>query len=283
MRFILVSVLQTETKMGTYTTNYQLFMPTVGEQGWGELVNGNFEIIDTTMKGLNTRMGTAETNIISLTTRMGTAETTITSNKSRIGTLETESDALDSRIKVFEDNISFDSNGNIVGNIIGNAEGSTEGFLFVKGVIQETEGDATFATCNEQIIDYGAYSDSQTFTVNPYSIVETPIKHTWGVYSRRSDLSGISPETLSIRAGTLSIRNANSSSRSGIVYYKTSEDESYSQLVSYVTIGGGKTITRSISFVPNTTYTVYTDQSMFDMVITFSALPTYYVKYDRPL
>lgn len=88
--------------MGTYTTNYQLFMPSIGEQGWGELVNGNFTTIDATMKGLDTRMGTAETNITSLTTRMGTAETTITSNKSRIGTLETETDAFDSRITALE-------------------------------------------------------------------------------------------------------------------------------------------------------------------------------------
>ena len=42
--------------MGTYTTNYNLFMPTVGEQGWGELVNGNFSTIDTTMKSLNNKI-----------------------------------------------------------------------------------------------------------------------------------------------------------------------------------------------------------------------------------
>ena len=36
--------------MGTYTTNKELFMPSVGEQGWGELVNGNFETIDTFLK-----------------------------------------------------------------------------------------------------------------------------------------------------------------------------------------------------------------------------------------
>ena len=46
--------------MGTYTTNYNLFMPTVGETGWGDLVNGNFETIDTTMSELNTRIGTLE-------------------------------------------------------------------------------------------------------------------------------------------------------------------------------------------------------------------------------
>ena len=39
--------------MGTYTTNYNLFMPTIGEQGWGELVNGNFTTIDTAMKGFD--------------------------------------------------------------------------------------------------------------------------------------------------------------------------------------------------------------------------------------
>ena len=88
--------------MGTYTTNYNLYMPTIGEQGWGKLVNGNFTTIDNTMSGLNTRMGTAETNITSLTSRIGTAETTITSNVSRIGTLETEADTFDSRINSLE-------------------------------------------------------------------------------------------------------------------------------------------------------------------------------------
>ena len=39
--------------MGTYTTNYQLFMPTIGEQGWGDLVNGNFTTIDATLKGFD--------------------------------------------------------------------------------------------------------------------------------------------------------------------------------------------------------------------------------------
>ena len=36
--------------MGTYTTNKNLFMPSVGETGWGELVNGNFETIDNLLK-----------------------------------------------------------------------------------------------------------------------------------------------------------------------------------------------------------------------------------------
>ena len=36
--------------MGTYTTNKNLFMPTVGEQGWGTLVNNNFSTIDNFLK-----------------------------------------------------------------------------------------------------------------------------------------------------------------------------------------------------------------------------------------
>ena len=49
--------------MGTYTTNYNLFMPSIGEQGWGDLVNGNFTTIDMAMKGLSNNIGTLETEI----------------------------------------------------------------------------------------------------------------------------------------------------------------------------------------------------------------------------
>ena len=35
--------------MGTYTTNYNLFMPTIGETGWGTLVNENCQKIDTAL------------------------------------------------------------------------------------------------------------------------------------------------------------------------------------------------------------------------------------------
>ena len=148
--------------MGTYTTNYNLFMPTVGEQGWGELVNGNFSTIDTTMKGLNTRMGIAESNITSLTSRMGTAETTVASNKSRIGTLETEMDAVEERVTVFEDNISFNSNGDIVGNIMGR--------LYIPATTSTVQynGDVLYATCNTQTLTVDKNS-SGSITVEGYS------------------------------------------------------------------------------------------------------------------
>ena len=78
--------------MGTYTTNYNLFMPSIGEQGWGELVNGNFTTIDTTMEGLDTR----------------------------VGTLETETDAMKEKLDAFEVN-----NGVIEGKFSGTINGVT--------------------------------------------------------------------------------------------------------------------------------------------------------------
>lgn len=79
--------------MGTYTTNYQLFMPTVGEQGWGELVNNNFSIIDTTMSGLNTRVGTLETKTNTVEERITTLEAgtfeTVTANVGNFGDITT--------------------------------------------------------------------------------------------------------------------------------------------------------------------------------------------------
>ena len=39
--------------MGTYTTNKELYKPSVGETGWGILVNGNFETIDNFLKPIS--------------------------------------------------------------------------------------------------------------------------------------------------------------------------------------------------------------------------------------
>ena len=64
--------------MGTYTTNYNLFMPTIGEQGWGELVNGNFTTIDTAMKGLSNSIGSLETEVDVFDGRITAVETSIT-------------------------------------------------------------------------------------------------------------------------------------------------------------------------------------------------------------
>ena len=125
--------------MGTYTTNYNLFMPSIGEQGWGELVNGNFTTIDATMGGLNTHMGTAESNITSLTSRMGTSETIITSNTSRIGTLETDTNAMKEKLDAIEV-----TDGVLEGKYAGEFTGNVKGRVYVNGEIVTTgKGDIT--------------------------------------------------------------------------------------------------------------------------------------------
>ena len=53
--------------MGTYTPNYNLYMPSIGETGWGQLVSNNFEILDTVilnnLNNLQDQINTINTNI----------------------------------------------------------------------------------------------------------------------------------------------------------------------------------------------------------------------------
>ena len=84
-----------EVKMGTYTTNYQLYTPTVGETGWGTLVNGNFTTIDTTMKGLDTRLTAVENEVNgALSCTSVTTSGKITGNGGIAGTTGTFSGAV---------------------------------------------------------------------------------------------------------------------------------------------------------------------------------------------
>ena len=81
--------------MGTYTTNYNLFMPTVGETGWGTLVNTNFSTIDSTMKGLNTRLTAVENEVNgNLSCTSVTTSGKITGNGGIAGTTGTFSGAV---------------------------------------------------------------------------------------------------------------------------------------------------------------------------------------------
>ena len=155
MRFNLVSVLQTETKMGTYTTNYNLFMPTIGEQGWGELVNGNFTIIDSTMAGLNTR----------------------------VGTLETETDAVEKRVTTLETG-EFETI-NCTGYVTSNG---FVGRLYVASEYTTEEGDAIFSTAPLQTVSTGG-GTSATITVSDFvKNTNFPMKISPGVYIGNEDL-----------------------------------------------------------------------------------------------
>lgn len=81
--------------MGTYTTNYQLYMPTVGETGWGALVNGNFTTIDTTMKSLSNRIIAVENEVNgALSCTSVTTSGKITGNGGIAGTTGTFSGAV---------------------------------------------------------------------------------------------------------------------------------------------------------------------------------------------
>ena len=81
--------------MGTYTTNYQLYMPTVGETGWGTLVNSNFSTIDTTMKNLSNRIAAVENEVNgNLSCASVTTSGKITGNGGVAGTTGTFSGAV---------------------------------------------------------------------------------------------------------------------------------------------------------------------------------------------
>ena len=90
--------------MGTYTTNKELYKPSVGETGWGTLVNGNFETIDNFLKPITvsgstyTFTGNQKGGSVSATsiTNSGTLTNTgkITANGGITGTIGTFSGAV---------------------------------------------------------------------------------------------------------------------------------------------------------------------------------------------
>ena len=47
--------------MGSYTANYQLYLASVAEQGWGDLVAENFETIDSILKTVSNTATSAQT------------------------------------------------------------------------------------------------------------------------------------------------------------------------------------------------------------------------------
>lgn len=134
--------------MGTYTTNYQLYMPTVGETGWGELVNGNFVTIDSTMKGLDTR----------------------------IVTLETETDVMKEKLDAF----SIDTDGSIVGTFKGNVIGDVTGNL--NGVITTNATIVTSAPYDYDNITIGSISSFRSGNTITFPAVPATVPSLWGTY-----------------------------------------------------------------------------------------------------
>lgn len=184
--------------MGTYTANYNLYIPTIGEQGWGELMNGNLTTIDTTMKGLDTR---------------ATA-------------LESADTAFDTRIAKLESG-EFE---NIT--VAENVNGNVTGFLYLKSHFTGTSGDQLYATCPQQSVEITSnYNTAGATTLvigNTYSDVAfgNPQKISHGIYSRRSDVSGLTNPT----QRTIHVRNTASTLRSNF-YYKKSTESSYASIM----------------------------------------------------
>ena len=256
--------------MGTYTTNYNLYIPTVGEQGWGTLVNENFITIDTTMKGLDTRLTAVESEVNgALSCTSVTTSGTITSSGkiTANGGIGTTSLTTSNTIT---------STGLIVGN------GGFRGIHYVPGVVG-TSGDELYATCAAISITGTEAISSRapgSFTVNNYSIsYGNPKKHMIGVYTRRADLTGVTNPSSSTR--TVTIKNNGDSAI--IFYYKLSTASSYSATSN---IAGYATTT--LSLTTGKTYNWYATFANNDLInksqyctIT-SPSSIYYVKYTTP-
>ena len=131
---------------------------------------------------------------------------------------------------------SITNSGTITSTGLITANGGVKGLLFVKGTVG-TSGDVEYAKCPAISGNFGNYQNTNsvlTITVSNYSITfGNPVKHTWGVYTRRSDLSGTtSPNIGSTRTMTikLNISSGGSTNYSGTLYYKLSTDSTYSTL-----------------------------------------------------
>ena len=109
--------------MGTYTTNYNLFMPSIGEQGWGDLVNGNFTTIDTTMKSLSNRITAVENEVNgALSCTSVTTSGKVTANGGVGTTSLTTSSTITSTGLIT-------ANGGVKGNLTGNVTGNVTGIV----------------------------------------------------------------------------------------------------------------------------------------------------------
>lgn len=153
--------------MGTYTTNYNLFMPSHGEQGWGDLVNDNFSTIDATMKGLDTR----------------------------IGTLETEAETLDSRTRTLENTIPEE--GMIVATKTIDAQEGVYGRLYINGVLTTDNSGTQYASVTSTVQSTsiaqigGGTKTSDAITVegiiNKLNDVPYPIRISPGIYIKSDE------------------------------------------------------------------------------------------------
>ena len=243
--------------MGTYTANYNLYMPTVGEQGWGDLMNGNLTTIDTTMKSLSNRITAVENEVNgNLSCTSVTTSSTITST----GLIT--------------------ANGGVKGNVTGNVQG----LLFVKGTVG-TSGDENYATLAAQTWGPDVCNDKnnpKSITINNYSIVYgNPKRHTHGVYTRRSDLTGTLNPSASTR--TLVFKQVDVEGQYynfGNVYWRYSGESSWNSLGE---IRAGSSLSVTVSVGKTVQFYVWAGSGYpVGVQVTVNAGTTYKVKYATP-
>ena len=156
---------------------------------------------------------------------------------------------------------SITNSGNITSTGLITANGGVKGLLFVKGTVG-TSGDVEYAKCPTISGNFENYQNANsvlTITVSNYSITfGNPVKHTWGVYTRRSDLSGTtSPNIGSTRTMTIKSNppSGNTSTNySGTLYYKLSTDSTYSTL-SFE--NSTTSISKTLTLIVGKTYHMY--------------------------
>ena len=300
-----------ETKMGTYTTNKNLYMPTVGEQGWGTLVNGNFETIDNFLKPITVsgstytftgnHVGNQSGGSISATsitnsgtlTQTGTSTFTgkITGNGGIGATSLTTSSTITSSGKITGNGgigtTSLTTSSTITSTGLITANSGVQGFLFIKGTLQTSSADATYVSKGAINIDGNTclnpnYNNTLKWdTTYPYSL-SVPIcskpnyfKANPGVYVKAADVSGTISST---RAVTFTNTSTANTMEFG---YKLASASSYTE----VTMNANTSITLNIAgtyhiwyrFAPNDNY-----NGAFKYLTISCPAQTYYIKYATP-
>ena len=148
--------------MGTYTTNKNLFMPTVGEQGWGELVNNNFSTIDNFLKPItvsgNTYTFTGNQTGGSISATSITNSGTLTSTGKITGNGGIGTTSLTTSSTITSTGL-ITANGGIKGNLTGNATTATN--------LNRTVTVGVSSTVI--VFDYGSSSHSFFYTFCPYT------------------------------------------------------------------------------------------------------------------
>ena len=256
--------------MGTYTTNYQLYMPTVGERGWGTLINGNYDAIDTTMKGLSNRIAAVESEVNgALSCTSVTTSGTITSN----GMLNVNGGVNGGAITGTTITATNRFAGTLYGKVYVNAKTSTNKY----------NNDVTYATraaqtlCNMPQNTYKAGTTSATGTVAGYSKISMsyPYQLYPGIYiPSASYLTDSVPSSPSMTATFTWHKGVSTSSSYSCYCYVNGK------LAHTLSASTGGTYTKTFAVNPGDTAYIYmgsNNGNVQSASVTVSALSTYYI------